>query len=369
MIEPPVVCFVAGSAGDWGGAGRVIYTLLRHLDRDRIEPLVLLPRRGPIQRELDERGIRHVIWGPFTELANPIRFARTLARTLRLLRSERIRLVHVNHHLFWRPAEVLAARLLGVPVVAHYHVVNDTPGPFLGWCRAAICVSRYTAEQSLPVELDKPVIYNAISLDRFDAGQSLRGELGLDPGSVVVSFLGQIRDIKGVQDFIAMAHRIRNPAARFLIAGKCRDPGKFPGSYSPEDLTEMIADDRRIRFLDYISAPENVYQTSDVIVMPSRWNEPLGLINLEAGACRKPVVATRVGGIPEVIEEGVTGFLVEPGDVEALARRVGELIDNPERRRRMGDAGRRRVEREFASKTVVEFEDLLLRYIAEAARS
>lgn len=369
MIERPVVCFVAGSAGDWGGAGRVIYTLLRHLDRDRIEPLVLLPRRGPIQRELEERGIRHVVWGPLTELANPMRFVRTFARAFRLLRRERVRLVHINHHMFWRPAEVLAARLLGVPVVAHYHVINDTPGPFLALCRAAICVSRYTAEQSLPDDLDKPVIYNSISLDRFDAGRSLRGELGLDPESVVVSFLGQIRDIKGVQDFIAMAHRVGNPKASFLIAGKCRDPQKFPGSYSPQDLADMIGDDRRIRFLDYISAPENVYRTSDIIVMPSRWNEPLGLINLEAGACRRPVVATRVGGIPEAIEDGVTGYLVEPGDVEALAQRVSHLIDDPEQRRRMGEAGRRRVEREFTSKTVVEFEDLLLRYISEAGRS
>ncbi len=290
-------------------------------------------------------------------------------RTLRFLRRERVRLVHINHHLFWRPAEVLAAYVLRIPVIAHYHVINDTPAPFLKLCRAAISVSRYTADQSLPDDLEKPVIYNSISLDRFDAGRTLRGDLGLAPDDVVVSFLGQIRDIKGVQDFIAMAHRIRDPRARFLIAGKCRDPKTYPGSYAIADLEAMIGDDRRIRYVDYVERPEDVYHTSDIIVMPSRWQEPLGLINLEAGACRKPVVATRVGGIPEVVEDGVTGYLVEPGDVEGLARRIQELIDNPEQRRRMGEAGRLRVERDFATKTVVGFEDLLLRYATEAKAS
>jgi glycosyltransferase involved in cell wall biosynthesis len=86
------------------------------------------------------------------------------------------------------------------------------------------------------------------------------------------------------------------------------------------------------------------------------------LINLEAGACRKPVVATRVGGIPEVVQDGVNGYLVAPGDVDDLTRRVQQLLDSPELRRTMGAAGRLLVERDFTTKTVVEFENLLLRY-------
>jgi glycosyltransferase involved in cell wall biosynthesis len=340
----------------------VIFTLLRLINRERLEPLILLPRKGPIQRELEERGVRYVIWGPFTELGSLSGYCKAYLRMLRFLRREDVRVLHVNSHIFWRPAELLAAYTLRIPIVAHYHLINNTPAPFMRLCRAAISVSRYTAEQSLPAGLDKPVIYNSIDLDRFDAGVSLRGELGLSPSDLVVSFLGQIRDIKGVQDFIAMAHRIRDQKARFLIAGECRDPGKYPGSYTIEQLQAMIGTDERIRYINHVSKPENLYHASDVIVVPSRWPEPLGLINIEAGACRKPVVATRVGGIPEVVHDGVNGYLVAPGDVEDLARRVQQLLDSPEERRTMGAAGRLLVEREFTMKTVVEFENALLRF-------
>lgn len=91
----------------------------------------------------------------------------------------------------------------------------------------------------------------------------------------------------------------------------------------------------------------------------------MGLINLEAGACRKPVVATRVGGIPEVVEDGVNGFLTEPGDIDALAEKVAALIADPNLRTRMGEAGRARVERDFTTRPVREFEALLLSHVRD----
>jgi glycosyltransferase involved in cell wall biosynthesis len=363
MNEKPVVCFITQSAGDWGGASRVLFTNLRLMDRARMAPLLLLPCTGPIEDELKARRLRYRIWGPLAEPGNPLAYLRAFVRALRFFRRERVAVIHVNGSNFWRPAELLAARLLRIPIVAHYHVVNARPGPFMKLCRAAISVSRYTADHSLPATLFKPVIYNSISLARFDAGRSLREELGIGPEQVVTAFLGQIREIKGVADFIAMARRIPDPDARFLIAGECRDPKKFPGSYSEQDLVDLAGGDPRIRYIGYVKDVENVYHTADIIVVPSRWQEPLGLINLEAGACRKPVVATRVGGIPEVVEDGVNGYLVEPGDVDALRERVAALIADPSLRTRMGEAGRARVEQDFTTRPVREFETLLLGYV------
>ncbi len=362
MSSKPVICFFTVSSGNWGGASRVLYTNLWRLDTNRLTPLLVLPGKGPIEPELKAHGLQYEVWSPFTEPGAPLAYLKSFWKALRFFSRSHVAAVHVNGSSFWRPAELLAARLMGIPILAHYHVINDIPAPAMKWCKAAIAVSRYTAEQSAPRGLPKPVIYNPVDLTRFDSGHSLRTELGIGQGSVVVTFLGQIREIKGVSDFIAMARRIKNPDVVFLLAGKCRDPEKITDAYSPADLEIMANGDPRIRYIGHVKDVENVYHSSDVIVVPSRWQEPLGLINLEAGACRKPVVATRVGGIPEVVEDGVNGYLVDPGNVEGLVERVERLIADPALRASLGDAGRARVEQDFTTRPVREFETLLLHY-------
>ncbi|MFN3543476.1 MAG: glycosyltransferase family 4 protein [Thiobacillus sp.] len=339
-----------------------MYTNLWQLDTGKIDPVLVLPCHGPIEGELNERGFRYQVWGAFTEPGSPIAYAHAFWRAWSFFRREGVSLIHINGANVWRPAELLAAKLARIPIVVHYHVINQNPSPAMNWCRAAIAVSRFTAEQSGPAGLEKPVIYNPINLARFDAGHSLRDELGIGKEEVVVAFLGQVREIKGVADFISMAHRIKAPHARFLIAGECRDRSKIPDAYTPEDLERMAQGDARIRYIGYRKDVENVYHTADIVVVPSRWQEPLGLINLEAGACRKPVVATRVGGIPEVISDGENGYLADAGDVATLAARVDQLIDSPELRTRLGKRGRARVELDFGAKLVRDFEALLLRY-------
>lgn len=357
---PATVAFFTGSAGDWGGASRVLFANLRLLDRDRIEPIVLLPRNGPIVPELRARGIACEIWGDLTEPGQPLGYLKAMLRMARFLRRHRVDAIHVNHSNSWRPAELLAAWLMRVPILTHYHTVNDAPAPFIALSKGIVAVSHYVAQHSRPGHVPKHVIHNPVDLARFDAARDIRAELGYGPDEVLVSFLGQVREIKGVGDFIAMAKRLPHPHARFLIAGECRDPEKFTGSYSEASLAAAFGGDTRLRYLGYLDRVEDLYRASDVVVVPSRWQEPLGLINLEAGACRTPVVATRSGGIPEIVVDGENGFLVDIGDVAALANRVQRLIDDGALRARMGEAGRARVEAEFTTKPVRELEKLLL---------
>lgn len=353
-----VVGIITGSAGDWGGASRVLYTNLRLLDRNRFQPVLLLPHDGPIIPELKEKQIDYTIWGALTEPGNLLNYLKAMWRMMRFLRHYKVDIIHVNHSNSWRPAELLAAKLLRVPILTHYHTVNFEPSPFVSLSTAVIAVSDYVAQHSLPAKLPKYVVYNPVDLNRFDAAQDIRHELGFEDHHILVSFLGQIREIKGVGDFIEMAKRIPHPNARFLIAGECRDPKKYDGAYSEASLQAAFAGDSRLRYLGYLSRVEDLYRSSDIVVVPSRWQEPLGLINLEAGACRKPVVATRSGGIPEIINDGENGFLVEIGDVDALAARVTELIDNSALRARMGEAARSRVEADFTTRPVRELEAL-----------
>jgi glycosyltransferase involved in cell wall biosynthesis len=357
-----VVGIITGSAGDWGGASRVLYTNLRLLDRSRIHPVLLLPGDGPIIPELEAKKIDYELWGNLTEPGNPLIYLKAMLRMMRFLRRHKVDILHINHSNSWRPAELLAAKLMRVPILMHYHTVNTSPSPFVSLSTAVIAVSDYVAKHSLPANVPKYVVYNPVDLKRFDSAQDIRHKLGFEKHHILVSFLGQIREIKGVGDFIEMAKRIPHPDARFLIAGECRDPNKHEGSYSESELHAALSGDLRLRYIGYLSRVEDLYRSSNIVVVPSRWQEPLGLINLEAGACRKPVVATRSGGIPEIITDGENGFLVEIGDVDALVEKVAMLIDDADLRERMGDAARTRIEANFTTRPVRELETLYVKF-------
>lgn len=352
-----VICYLSAAAGDWGGASRVLFTNIRLLDRTRFAPLLLLPSNGPIVPLLDDLGVRYEFWGRPREPNGLFGYAKDIVRSAAFFRRNRVDLLHINHANYWRPAEVLAARMLRIPVVTHYHVVIERPGPFVRFSSLIAAVSQYTADHSEPQRVPKAVIHNSVALNRFDSAVDIRAELGIQPDDVVVSFVGQIRRIKGIDSFIKMSRAIRGDSVKFLIVGECRDPRKFVGSYTKEELLNEIGDDRRIRYVGYRNDVENIYRSSDIIVMPSRWGEPFGLINIEAGAARRPMVSTRDGGIPEIIVDGQNGFLADPDDLDGLIRHTKLLVDNAELRLRMGNTARAMVEEKFTDLPVRKLEE------------
>jgi len=354
--DKKVICYLTESAGDWGGASRVLFSNLRLIDRTRFEPLVLLPSKGRVLPLLDQIGVPYVIWGQAHEPEGAFRYAMAIAASIRLFRRRRVDLLHINGANYWRPAEVLAAKLLRIPIVTHYHVVVDKPGPFVKYSDLIVAVSAYTAEASQPESIPKTIIHNSVVLARFDQARDIRDELDLSPDDVVVSFVGQIRDIKGIDLFIRLAHAITDPLIKFLIVGECRDPDKFPGSYTEERLRSEMGGDPRIRYVGYRSDVENVFRASDVVVMPSRGGEPFGLVIIEAGACRRPVVATRDGGVPEIIQQGENGFLVDRDDLAGLVQHTALLINDRELRQRMGQRARQIVEDRFTERPVRDLE-------------
>jgi len=347
------ICYVATSAGDWGGASRYLFVTLKKLDRSQFEPLVLFPAPGPILPELEQLGIAYEIW-PEHEPHSLLNYASHVLKFMRFLRGRHVDLLHVNHVGYWRPAEILAARLMKVPVITHLHRVVTKAPPYLKYSTAIVANSRFTAESSAIGKLPVHVTYCPVELERYDRAHEIRAEFGVGPQQTVISFLGQIRTIKGIDLFIEMAKRIRDAEARFWIVGACRDPARFKGAYTEEELHNAIADDQRISYLGYRGDVENIYRSSDIIVMPSQWDEPFGLINIEAGASRKPMIATRSGGIPEIIRHGENGYLVPPGDVNGLYEAVHKLLLEPTLRTRMGMTGRKVVIEHFSERQVVK---------------
>jgi glycosyltransferase involved in cell wall biosynthesis len=187
--------------------------------------------------------------------------------------------------------------------------------------------------------LESRIAHNGIDLAEFSAlpGRTSEGQ--------TVLFVGGFEPRKGLEHLILAMEQIHRtlPEARLRVIAKTG----FRGN-DTEGWFRLLADRARVghavEFLESIDQDEllQCYSDSDVVVLPSR-NEGWGLSLMEAMACGKPTVATRVGGIPELVRDGVDGVLVDPGDTAALAKAITDLLRDDDMRSRMGAAGRERV--------------------------
>ncbi len=169
-------------------------------------------------------------------------------------------------------------------------------------------------------------------------GRGIRRSLGVADGEAVISIIARLEPVKRHHDFLEGARRIliRHPGARFWIVGE--------GSLRQqlEVLTKRLGLSNAVSFLGYRCDVSLVIEASDVVVISSSY-ESFSRVLMEALTLGKPVVATSVGGIPEVIRHGETGWLVPPGDPERLAEGVLQVLENREWGRQMGSRGSRYV--------------------------
>ncbi|MCK4825375.1 glycosyltransferase family 4 protein [bacterium] len=352
-----VICYLATSAGDWGGASRVLFITLKKIDRGKYKPIVLFPSEGPILEQLDQLGICYKIWGKHEPNGLTL-YIKNILKALYFFSKNNVDLLHINYESYWLPAEIIAAKLLRMSIITHFHIVPKNLSPYVKFSDLIIANSIFTAENSAPSRVPKKIVYNSVDLERYDQANDIRSELGISQEDIVISFIGQIREIKGIDIFINLANSIKNQRVKFLITGECRNPKKFRGSYTVERLHREIGQNKQIRYLGYRNDVQNIYRSSDIIIMPSRWKEPFGLINIEAGAARKPIISTRVGGIPEIIRHGENGYLVDKNDMSSLVKYTKRLINNRQLREQMGEKGRKIVEMRFTDRPIRELEKI-----------
>lgn len=208
------------------------------------------------------------------------------------------------------------------------------------------------------------VVYNAILPPGLEnaaqQGRRFRDRYGIAPDSPLVTQVSWIIPEKGIGQLLEAARIVLRefPSARFAMVGS----GKHEAEYRRRAEQAGIA--ASVVWTGLIQNPmeEGVYAATDIFCLASQWQEAFGWVIAEAMAFAKPVVASAVGGIPEVVEDGVTGLLVDPcTDTELLARQILRLLRNSEERRCMGQAGRRAVERKFhlpsrVAEVVAEYE-------------
>lgn len=210
-------------------------------------------------------------------------------------------------------------------------------------------------QRHVPVAAEKvrviPNGFHARFYEVVPDGVPFRAAHGLADAELVL-FAGRLASNKGLQHLVPAFARVaaQRPRARLVLAGQ--DQGwraRLEAEAARLGVAERVAFAGHLDDTTYRSA----LAAADVFVLPSEW-EAFGIVLAEAMACGVPCVATRVGGAPDVVQDGVTGRLVEYGDVEGLARAIETLLADPDARRRMGAAGRTRAMAEFSWDAVVE---------------
>jgi glycosyltransferase involved in cell wall biosynthesis len=346
-----------------GGAERVVEALANGLGHEGFEVVVgCLRSPGPIGEALRTRGIR-VDEGLATRRADPLQIPAVI-RWLRGVGADVVLVLDHSNALFFGR---VAARFAGLPAVAAVHRTRRADGsPSLGridrllepWTAALIAVSRGHADYLARDEGVDPsrlrVVHNGVDVDRFAAAAEpasrgpARTGLGIPSGALVFAIVAALRPEKNHESLLRAMAAPELEAARLAVVG---DGERRDGL---QTLATELGVGSRVHWLGWRDDVERVLAAVDVLVLPSHPNvETFPMCVLEAMAAARPVVATRVGSLEEMVDDGRTGWLVPPGDPGALTEALAEAASDPEERRRRGEAGRARVTQDFTEEQMV----------------
>ena len=188
-----------------------------------------------------------------------------------------------------------------------------------------------------------------VNTDRFapdrEARRRVREKFG-DEGRFVILAVAYLIPEKGIDVLIRACAQLPEAATLWII-------GDGPEAGRLRDLATTAGVGARVRWLGLQNYVEPFMQAADCLVCPSVWAEAAGLVNIEALASGLPVVASAIGGIPEIVSDGTTGFLVPPGDIDALADRLARLLDDPVARLEMATAARADALKRYATEAVL----------------
>ena len=345
-----------------GGLERVVQCIVSALDRDRYDVAVwCLARGGAIADELRLKGVPVEILG-LHSYHNPVNVLNLALR----MRCGGFHLIH-THGYFAGTFGRVAAAMARVPVVIHHvHTTYSYLKPRHHWVERIlssgteriICVAgavRENLSSRLSLRGNKTcVIYNASPVQAETCSpaevESSRAAMGIRPGDVVITEVASLSDNKGQA---VLLEAFRNVAAahdraRLVFVGDGRrrqfleEQVRIAGLASSVVFTGVLKDIRP------------VLRFTDVLVLPTTEREGLSVALVEGISAGIPLIGSRLGGIPEVVEDGVNGLLVMPGSAEELGRALQNLLCSPELRKRMGEAGRAIYDRKFTLDRMME---------------
>lgn len=382
---------IVDQAPNLGGTLFGMYELVRMLDRDRYEPVIAFCESHPMEGRFRDLGaeVVHLIEGmpprrrtmkPRNDRASLINGLASLTRyelacargVARIIRSHDIDLVHHNNHLPRDRSCVIAAALRRTPQICHIHNLRRL-SPEVRFAARFVDRFVYMSKAIERIYLEcgiapsrGTVVYDGIAVPApVGHADALRGELGIGVSDFVVANVGRIDTWKGHDVFIrAVALLVsRIPRIKAVIAGEVSDTARRAGFDA--DLVRLVEDlGVDVIFAGFRTDVPRLMAAVDVVVHSATEPEPFGRVIAEGMIAGRPVIATNAGGVPEIIDDGVSGLLVPCGDVSALADAIAYLHDHPIESRTIAEEGRRRaIERfapeRFASEMMAVYDEVL----------
>ncbi len=351
---------------EWGGAQHIVYLLAKYL-RSEYEITVACAPGGILVERLRALGICVVEIPELCRLLHPVKDLGALWKLYRLIKAKRFDIVH-THSTKAGLLGRLAASFAKVPVIlftAHGWAFSEGRPWLWRWLLAQaerlpallstkiICVSEYDRQLALRfgvVSHEKLVVIpNGLEPEPFCTPTDKRvlwGRLGASNVAGIVTMVGRLAPPKDFETLIVAWEGLKAPGWQLWIVGEGPRRSRLEKIVHAQDLGEQIA------FLGERHDVPEILKASDIFVLASLW-EGMPLTIIEAMLAGLPVIATRVGGVPELVEEGVTGLLVSPEDALALRSALKHLLSSAETRQRMGEAGRRRALEHFTVEQMI----------------
>ncbi|HOK06802.1 MAG TPA: glycosyltransferase [Syntrophales bacterium] len=345
-----------------GGMERVIASIVTGLDRNRFDTRVLcLTRGGAVADDLSRQGVNLTVLG----IDNYHRPSQ-IFRLFRWLKRERCHILHC-HGYFAGVAGRVAGLLARIP-----HMVLHVHSPYLDyqkkhlimekalshWTDKIVCVSRAVQDWVLRAEeIDKGktvIIYNGVKPSFTDtaliSSNDLKDRFQIPKQDTIFSIIASLTANKG--------HEVLLEAFK-IVSDSCRDTtlmiiGGGPMREKLDEKARRLKIDRKVVFTGEQKNIHDLLHIADICLLPSQFREGLGLALVEAMSRGLPLIGTDVGGIPEVISQGVNGLLVAPGDAEALAHAMLTLARDHALRKKMGAASRMIYEEKFTHDKMIK---------------
>lgn len=396
MAEKTGVLFLQSHEGF--GADAVIHAhIMRHLDRERFEvhvacaagdgetpsrPLQILSkipglhvRPTHFMPGLRGRSVGALLQG----VRATRRFPKDVVDLRRYVQANRIKLIHSGDHPRDCVTGVLLGKATGAKSIVHVHVKwashYSAPAKWaVSSSDAIFSISRYVTDTVVAMgrpAQDIHTILNCVDVSAWDPttdGSGVRREFGIADDAPLIASVSRLFSWKGQRELLQAfaAARRELPALKLLIVG-ADEREAHAGSFTAElkQLAEKLGVTEHVVFTGARSDVARIMAACDVFTLPS-FEEPFGLVFLEAMAMRRPVAALDNGGTPEVVEHGKAGLLSAPYDIAAYAANILTLLRDPALRQRMGEYGRQRVidyfnAQRMAADTAAAYEKVLAR--------